>query len=586
MRRVIPAPLSNASIFLSAALGILAFANGGVAADTQASLAGVHLGEDVTTAEAYLLRGDPAATAQQAKLRTEGALDPSGTRTTCLEVQLPEPVEFAGNRPTCVMLKSRGPRVVAVALVFRAGEHALQVFEDAKSQLTAVKGPPTAVDAATAVWNEGEGVTAIVYDFAPKTTTVFTCYDELLGNEDTRRELDNLVGISLGATVVGRDPAPSTASHPVDIEQIELCADLAEVEARILQRDQTTRTAGWGGRQAPASANSTSGHELRRWLSGAFEFAGHGPGSVLVQTEGSRLAAIGLVFREDAESVFNDARSKLAKAKGPPTEDGWTLVRWDEAAKQTMLFRSLTRGATVLSLYCPALMNRDITPAELADDVLARAVASTRPRSVWAAKSGNIRAEPSLDAEIVGSTVGGKRYTVFDKRGDWCLIRADGHQWVHRSLVSTMEGKWRVRHDTSAVDDSPTVVLLLDAEASIDTWSAGHVTPTLVLRCQERTLEAYVITESAADVELGHVGQAHLILRFDEETAQTHWANEATDHKAVFLPQPVTTLRDILAHDRMLFKFTPFNSSPQEASFDLRGLDSVIEPLETACPWR
>jgi len=41
----------------------------------------------------------------------------------------------------------------------------------------------------------------------------------------------------------------------------------------------------------------------------------------------------------------------------------------------------------------------------------------------------------------------------------------------------------------------------------------------------------------------------------------------------------------MMRHQTMLLRFTPFNSSPQETSFNLRGLAAVIKPLEAACDW-
>lgn len=143
-------------------------------------------------------------------------------------------------------------------------------------------------------------------------------------------------------------------------------------------------------------------------------------------------------------------------------------------------------------------------------------------------------------------------------------------------------GKWQVATDTSSFDDSERVVLSLDAERPIEGFLESYL-PTLILRCQEGEIEAYVVTGMAADVETGNFDGATVRIRLDDEAAETLNTGRSTDDKALFFdhaPQLISRLEDA---DRMLFQFTPFNAAPAETSFDLRGLGEVLPQLRQAC---
>jgi type VI secretion system protein VasI len=73
--------------------------------------------------------------------------------------------------------------------------------------------------------------------------------------------------------------------------------------------------------------------------------------------------------------------------------------------------------------------------------------------------------------------------------------------------------------------------------------------------------------------------------RFDKDPAHEFTMSHSTDGEALFFPDAEAVIFRMMRHQTMLFRFTPFNSSPQETSFNLRGLGSVIKPLEKACDW-
>ena len=143
-------------------------------------------------------------------------------------------------------------------------------------------------------------------------------------------------------------------------------------------------------------------------------------------------------------------------------------------------------------------------------------------------------------------------------------------------------GKWDVSTETSSFDDSPTVVLNLDAERAVEGFLKSYL-PTLILRCQEREIEAYIVTGMAADVEPGNYDGATVRIRLDDAATEMRNTGRSTDDEALFFENAAQLISRLEQADRLLFQFTPFNASPAETSFDLRGLSEVLPQLRAAC---
>ncbi len=143
-------------------------------------------------------------------------------------------------------------------------------------------------------------------------------------------------------------------------------------------------------------------------------------------------------------------------------------------------------------------------------------------------------------------------------------------------------GAWRQAFDTSSFDDSRSVYLSLVADNSIEGWLTT-ATPKLIVRCQERELDVYIITGVTADIESGLDDAATFRIRFDKEEATEIVLGESTDGEAYFFYDGAETIDSVLRHETLVAGFTPFNGSPQTMTFDVRGLAGVIGPLWDEC---
>jgi len=148
-------------------------------------------------------------------------------------------------------------------------------------------------------------------------------------------------------------------------------------------------------------------------------------------------------------------------------------------------------------------------------------------------------------------------------------------------------GKWHVITNTSAFDDSKTVVLSLNAQNSISGWPGVTRTPILMLRCKEGKTEAYVgagmqgKTEFLGGEDLG----VWMRGRYDQDEPARYLMSKSTDGREFFFPHPIEEIKQMIDHSSWVLEFTPFNSSPVEMRFDLNGLGAVLKPLRDACSW-
>jgi type VI secretion system protein VasI len=142
-------------------------------------------------------------------------------------------------------------------------------------------------------------------------------------------------------------------------------------------------------------------------------------------------------------------------------------------------------------------------------------------------------------------------------------------------------GKWRTSTETSPIDDSRNVYLRLDAEESIPSM-LGTVRPTLYIRCKENRTELYI----SWGVYLG-LDTTTLLTRLDSEKAKSATWHLSTDNEATFYPgSPISFIRNLLQHNTLLVQVTPYGESPVMVTFDLRGLEEAVKPLQEACNWK
>ena len=139
-------------------------------------------------------------------------------------------------------------------------------------------------------------------------------------------------------------------------------------------------------------------------------------------------------------------------------------------------------------------------------------------------------------------------------------------------LGSNKRTTWEVLKGKSPIDDTLMVSIQREAESPVrGGFRKSH--PVLILRHKEGKSEAYV----SWPMYLGN-GKLPVIIRFDNDEAITDNWGCSTDGKAVFSPFPFADFLEVaLTSKRLVVRLTPFHESPETATFDLSGLDEILD---------
>lgn len=142
-------------------------------------------------------------------------------------------------------------------------------------------------------------------------------------------------------------------------------------------------------------------------------------------------------------------------------------------------------------------------------------------------------------------------------------------------------GKWQGRVETSPIDDSKNAFLTLEADTPVRNKYRSN-TPTLIVRCKEKRLEAYI----TFDIFLGS-DSMRVLTRFDKRPAQRVSWGISTDHKGVFVGGSIATfIKEMMNSESLLVELTPYGESPVMATFDVRGIADASKVLQQTCPWK
>jgi hypothetical protein len=145
---------------------------------------------------------------------------------------------------------------------------------------------------------------------------------------------------------------------------------------------------------------------------------------------------------------------------------------------------------------------------------------------------------------------------------------------------------WQLRADTSAMDDSKTVTMSLEADSALTGWIGRPMLPTLIIRCKEHKTDFYIINGTSANVEYGLNDQATIRLRLDADAPVDLVWNESTDDEALFAPNPIPLAKGIVRGTRLTYEFTPFRSSPAQFAFTIAGMQAPLGEVAGACGWK
>lgn len=147
-------------------------------------------------------------------------------------------------------------------------------------------------------------------------------------------------------------------------------------------------------------------------------------------------------------------------------------------------------------------------------------------------------------------------------------------------------GDWVVRQDTSKLDDTKTVVLMVESDQPIRKRFGGTESGTLLIRCQENTTSLFFTWAGNFMSDLQ--GRGRVDYRIDDTPASRINTDVSTDNTALGLWSGGTAIpfiKRLIGANTLYVRATPFSDSPVEMTFNISGLDQAIIPLKDACKW-
>lgn len=121
----------------------------------------------------------------------------------------------------------------------------------------------------------------------------------------------------------------------------------------------------------------------------------------------------------------------------------------------------------------------------------------------------------------------------------------------------------------------------VEANEPVSAWMK-RIRPILVVRCTGGTLETFVVTETAAQIEPR--SEAHTVrIRVDGEAPVTERWPDSEEHDALFAPDGAAFAERLAGAEVLEFGFTPHNAAPVVARFSVAGLAALLEPAAKHC---
>ena len=121
----------------------------------------------------------------------------------------------------------------------------------------------------------------------------------------------------------------------------------------------------------------------------------------------------------------------------------------------------------------------------------------------------------------------------------------------------------------------------VSATDPIHVWMRD-VTPVLVVRCEAGRTEAFVYTQSAAQME-PQDGDHTVSLAFDDGSATNQRWPDSAEHDALFARNGGDFTRQLAGARTFRFGFTPHNAGPATATFAVDGLEEMMASAGKTC---
>lgn len=153
--------------------------------------------------------------------------------------------------------------------------------------------------------------------------------------------------------------------------------------------------------------------------------------------------------------------------------------------------------------------------------------------------------------------------------------------------VTPSESKWVVSTETSKMTDDKNITLVVRSNEAVDCGWNRNSPIDLLVRCSEKTT-AIIFGTGCHMTSSDYNNYGDIEYRIDQEKARTVNAVESTNNKSLGLwngKKSIPFIKQMMGKKQMVVRMTPYGQNPFTATFDIAGLDGLIDPLRKECGW-
>ncbi len=143
-----------------------------------------------------------------------------------------------------------------------------------------------------------------------------------------------------------------------------------------------------------------------------------------------------------------------------------------------------------------------------------------------------------------------------------------------------MVGSWYVKKKENKMTDSKDFIAVTSTK-DIYTKQGIERDTSLVLRCMENETSAYLSMNDYLGNEAPRI-----TIRFDDGKPKKNSWKAAEGGDAAFSPNPVSFIKELSKHKKLIAGFEPYGSTMQIVEFDLSGIDKVADEIASSCKWK
>ena len=166
------------------------------------------------------------------------------------------------------------------------------------------------------------------------------------------------------------------------------------------------------------------------------------------------------------------------------------------------------------------------------------------------------------------------RLACYDKEAEDSL-KNNNEQQETEGLMKKY-GDWIIDITESPLNDAKEVVIMRFS----NDFESRRSQAVLMLRCQRDKTDAFV----SWDEYLGS-NNMKVAYRIDKEEAKSVWWNASSNGQASFIPKPISFIKSLEGKESIYIEDEKYRGGRVSATFNISGIEEVIEPLKKACNW-